>query len=362
MSKSKNYIRLLLLVTILNVNLYHIIAQSDSIRDNNNILHYNIAYAGELQFGMMEKPNHQAKNVNLLQLEASLSTDKWWKNGTFEASFWSVASTKRQASIEDCLTFSNIDAPNIWLTCNKLGYQHKFKNISLFVGIRNVNTDYFTSSLSSLFTNSSAGIFPSISLNYATANYPLGGFGIHTKYNINHLEIKNSFYNNLADINSKIVFKFQFNLPKYGYVNFSQIKYSTSDGVYAVGMVLDKLPKLSPKHSLFALIEQPIYKMKETSLGVIAQIGYAPEKTNYCQTYYGGGIVASGLFAPEGKDKLGIIAFHAHMQDNKEMAIELTYKYNLTPSISFQPAIHYINNNNHKGLIGLIRAYYSFGN
>ena len=54
-----------------------------------------------------------------------------------------------------------------------LGYMHEWKEAHLFVGVRNVNEDFFTSDVTSLFTNGSCGIFPTIAASYPIANFPL---------------------------------------------------------------------------------------------------------------------------------------------------------------------------------------------
>ena len=69
------------------------------------------------------------------------------------------------------------------------------KNSSLFIGIRNVNEDYFTSPCTALFTNSSCGIFPTISANYPIANYPVASVGIDYKLNLNKWFLETSIYN-----------------------------------------------------------------------------------------------------------------------------------------------------------------------
>ena len=65
-------------------------------------------------------------------------------------------------------------------------------------GIRNMNEDYFTSHFMSLFTNSSCGIFPTISANYRIANYPLASMGIHLERKIRELTVMASVYNGVG--------------------------------------------------------------------------------------------------------------------------------------------------------------------
>ena len=63
-----------------------------------------------------------------------------------------------------------------------MGYTQKFKNQSLFLGVRNMNEDYFTVPFTSFFTIISCGIFPTISIYYTIATYPLSSLSIYFVY------------------------------------------------------------------------------------------------------------------------------------------------------------------------------------
>jgi hypothetical protein len=57
------------------------------------ILKYEVNNVGELQYNITDAREKDVKYVNLLSMEASLRTDKWWKNGSFDIAFWSVGRT-----------------------------------------------------------------------------------------------------------------------------------------------------------------------------------------------------------------------------------------------------------------------------
>lgn len=94
--------------------------------------------------------------------------------------------------------FSNIDEDNTTLAPAVAGLTFTSGGSMLFAGIRNMNEDYFTSHFMSLFTNSSCGIFPTISANYRIANYPLASMGIHLERKIRELTIMASVYNGVG--------------------------------------------------------------------------------------------------------------------------------------------------------------------
>ena len=108
-------------------------------------------YTTEWQWDMKKETNW----VNLLKL--NLSVPVWNRMGSFEATTIHVAKTN-ECIIDDWQTFSNIEEENELAAIAVLGYMHEWKECHLFVGIRNLNEDFFTSDVTSLFTNSSCGI------------------------------------------------------------------------------------------------------------------------------------------------------------------------------------------------------------
>ena len=91
--------------------------------------------------------------------------------------------------------FSNIEEKNLPFAPAVLGLEYRTSRSSLFLGIRNVNEDYFTSPCSSFFTNSSCGIYPTLSANYPLANYPKSALGLDYKLNYKDWTMEVSVYN-----------------------------------------------------------------------------------------------------------------------------------------------------------------------
>ncbi len=155
--------------------------------------------------------------------------------------------------------------------------------------------------------------------------------------------------------------KFHFNPKKYGYINLSQFQYTSSNGVYALGLVLEKAPAESMRHSIYTVVEQSVLKINRQQIGLIGQFGYAPKKDNYCYAYYGAGVIVEDIFQKGGRDDLGFIVFRANTVSGSETAMELTYKYTVNSYISIQPALHYIHDKHSDALIGLIRGVFTIG-
>lgn len=129
-------------------------------------------YTTEWQWDMKRNTNW----LNLLRL--NLNVPVFDGKGTIEASTLHIAKTN-ETIIADWQTFSNIEAENNVAAIAVLGYMHEWQAAHLFVGVRNVSEDFFTSDITALFINSSCGIFPTIAANYPIANYPFSGLTVY---------------------------------------------------------------------------------------------------------------------------------------------------------------------------------------
>lgn len=129
-----------------------------------------------------------------------LNMDVKLKQGiTLEMATLSTGMAKEERICNDIQTFSNIEAGNIPLAISKFGinWEQDDKN-TWFFGIRNMNEDYFTSEVTSFFTNSSCGIYPTIAANSDIANYPNASVGIHYRHETEKLTLQASLYNGLG--------------------------------------------------------------------------------------------------------------------------------------------------------------------
>lgn len=145
-------------------------------------------YTSEWQWDMQKETNW----VNLLRL--NLSVPVWKGKGSLEAATLHVARTG-ESIIEDWQGFSNVFADNQVASIAVLGYMHEWQNAHLFAGVRNVNEDFFVTDITSLFTNSLCGIFPTIASCYPIANYPLSGLTLYFDVEKDGWTFKNSLYN-----------------------------------------------------------------------------------------------------------------------------------------------------------------------
>lgn len=130
--------------------------------------------------------------VNLLHLSYSSPT---FLGMQLNAASVSIAQTREEAFMHDLQTFSNIEEENLPFALSMLGIGRETEKYSVFFGIRNVNEDYFTSPCTSLFTNSSCGIFPTLSAETPLANYPVASVGFDGKIRWNRWLFQLSVYN-----------------------------------------------------------------------------------------------------------------------------------------------------------------------
>lgn len=148
-----------------------------------------LEYAGELQTNF--RGGHGF--VNLLGLNAEIPLGR---SLTLSVSTVSSAKSSEERLADDVQVFSNLEADNLPLALCVAGMGWRIgERHSLFAGIRNMNVDYFTSDVTSLFTHSSNGIFPTVASNYDIANYPVASVGVHYMYETDPLTLQASLYN-----------------------------------------------------------------------------------------------------------------------------------------------------------------------
>lgn len=151
----------------------------------------------------------------------------------------STVKTLEKRLANDLQTFSNIEEENIPLAIAVLGLDWQVGNSTLFMEIRNLNEDYFTSACTSLFTNSSCGIFPTLSANYPIANYPVASIGIDYKLLLENWLFETSLYNGTGyrDFTGKEnVFRF---CPRTdGILSVTSINYRKYGNEYYLGIAL----------------------------------------------------------------------------------------------------------------------------
>lgn len=317
---------------------------------------FNLDYITEFQTGFNKRYNW----VNLLHADFNYM---FCNNIGFRLSTISISETKDEGVMDDRLTFSNIEEESISLAPSVIGLECNIGSSSLFIGVRNMNEDYFTSPATSLFTNSSCGIFPTLSVNYPLANYPCSSMGIVYKLTLKKFGIVSSLYNGKGyKYFSGKENVFRFCPSSDGILWVSTLNYSTNGSTYYLGGSLhsgfvpsdvpgaEKAEKLEEKRLsgvLWAYAEQRLTE----KVSLLLQASRALHKDAECKCYYGAGTVVDC-----GNDiRLGLFVGHASFSSEKETAAELTCNIPVSSRIYIQPALHCVSNGHFKGTAGLFR-------
>lgn len=305
------------------------------------------------EFGMELISEHQFTNtgrynfVNLLRLQASIPLSR---SLSVDVSSVSTFMTSDDCIGDDIQIFSNIDGGNIPFTLSVCGINWDINDRhSLFFGIRNLGEDYFTTPVTSLFTNSSCGVFPTISVNYPVANYPYASVGVHYSYEKaleregeaepSTIGVQASLYNGKAYYR----FKGQENIfricPKTdGMFGIAQVGYQHRGSSYHVGACAHygdilEIDERKLATTLWTYAEQRL----TDRLSLIAGYSHAFSSYALCDDFIGIGARYSWK-----KCELGVFSDYATFFDTAESATELTCKVQVTPYLYIQPTAHFI--------------------
>lgn len=328
-------------------------------------------FSGELTSEWQWDMNKRTNWVNLLRLNMRLPLANG--KGAFEAATLHVAKTKEETILADWQGFSNIEADNMFAAIAVLGYMHTWRNAHLFVGVRNVNEDFFTSNETLLFTNSSCGIFPTIAASYPIANYPFSGLILYFDVTRGPWTFRNSLYNGTGyngwkgNDNPFLV------RPKRdGVFNISQLEYSAHDARYFAGLTVHTRQHLTCEQEPFGAKdgasasenddeelaptekttskttfawwlygEQPVWAAGDRSVVCMAQYSENTSRKNECYRY-----AEMGCAYRDSLNECGLSSQYARFQEGNEWSVELTWRRQLSETVAVQPSFQYINNAN----------------
>jgi len=308
-------------------------------------------YTTEVQTGFGRK----VQWVNLLEFEGSVGL---WKSGSLDFLTETIYQTHKEQIVSDRMTFSNIEAYNQWISPFILGISQEIDKLKLFFGLRNMNEDYFTYPYTSLYINSSCGIYPTISVNYPNcANYPLSAMCLHLEYDFGGgFSIKNSLYNGIARRITEGWTSLSIAPARDGLFNVTELKFTHDTGVVTVGGVYNSKEN---NYALWANREQDFFSYgSKSKVGGIAQASFAPASKNYCKNYFGLGFVLTGLVFPKIGDQIAIIATRGGFTGIDESAVEATWICLVAKGLSLQPAFHFIKTGNQWNHVGMLRVNY----
>lgn len=339
---------------------------------------HRLEWGGELTTELQVADNGKCDFVNLLRLQASIPLSR---SLSFDVSSVSTCMTSRESIGGDLQTFSNLDAGNVAFALAKCGVGWEVKDgHSLFVGVRNMNEDYFGSDVTALFTNSSCGIYPAIGANFPIANYPLASMGVHYRYEVDDNENDNENGNDNDNDNEnekrngRLAVQFSlYNGMGYnrvagrenvfrvcpgsdGVFGLSQIEYQHGGSNYflgACGHYGDVYDTGSNRMgaAVWAYAEQRF----TGRFSLIAGYSHAFVSSAECLDFVGvGGVMAWR------RCSLGVFTDYARFAECWETATEVSAKVSVSPRMYIQPAAHFISTNGAFRIAGLVRMGLTF--
>ncbi|MBQ0050124.1 MAG: hypothetical protein KBT12_07835 [Bacteroidales bacterium] len=295
--------------------------------------------------------------ASLLRLEAKLPLGGGW---SAEIASLSACMTSETSIGGDLQVFSNLDAGNIGFTLAVCGFRwchedrHRGEH-ALSFGIRNMNEDYFASPLTSFFTNSSCGIFPTVGANHPAPNYPEAGVGVHYRYttpctsikgNESQWSVQASLYNGMAD--SHLAGRhnlFRFRPQSDGVLALAQVHYRRGNSEYFLG-TSQHCGQHQVRPSLWAYAEQAVMPQ----FALLASYGQAFGDDALCRHFCGLGMKYGGR-----RVEAGLFTDYTRMAGIDEWATELTCQIPCCRFLTLQPALHLITTDSQTRLAALLR-------
>lgn len=256
-----------------------------------------------------------------------------------------VHSTSENRLANDQQTFSNIEGPDLLLSPFLMGYTYHFNDNRLFAGLRNVNEDYFTTEYTSLFTQSSAGIHPTLSANFELTDYPQTGLALFLEMNISPcLRFRTSVYNGVTGtFYGKKDHPFGFDYQNNGVFIMQDMLLSKANFRYNFGMMAYfSGEKLNRGGVVWGVVEKPVLITDHMEIGVVFDASYSFMSAPQCSSYMSLGFVADGLIGEKGKSIIASRLFYAGIREQKEFDLELNWLYQINSRLQIQPALHVI--------------------
>lgn len=287
-----------------------------------------------------------------------------WKGGLFDISGLATYSVGTPVA-DDRQGFSNIDAENrIRLVHAGLTQKLLDDKLTLFVGLRAADEDYFNTDLSGLFTGSSYGCFPVAGENHGIAVYPEAALGVHVEYTTGNWTFRESLYNGAPS--DRIKEQFRFRPGRDGVFNAGSVMYAIDSEKgfaptsYTLGYTYStKQVSGNPRGTLWSNIEQSLFSIGRSRLNLLAAGAAELTEGAYCRGYWAAGLVTENITSNGGQ--LGVAVNRVYCADGHETDVEMTFSCPIKWGISIQPALHVITTDGRTNVVGQLRLSYEIG-
>lgn len=300
-----------------------------------------LIYSTELETAFGERLNW----ANLIQTNFDLSFKKNNKQnyGKLRINLITTIQTYSGKLVNDLQGFSNIREKDYLLSPFLVGYSYYLSNNELFVGLRNINEDYFTTDYTSLFTQSSAGIHPTLSANYNLANYPYSGLSLFLETNpTSSIRLRTSIYNAAAGavfVKDESPFVF----GKNGVFLIQDCLLQNEIWKCNIGILSQfKFNERFRDFVVWGVMEKCIFTNARLDIGILGEASYAFNPNIECSTFMSAGLVFDGLIGEKKKNICGLQFYYAKYKERSDLDMELTWRYQMNKYCVLQPALHII--------------------
>jgi porin len=316
--------------------------------------------------------NHsKLKYLGLVDYSLTLDTEKLglWKGGTLFVLGQNVhGHALSEQQIGDIQTISSIDAPNLTQLA-EYWYEHEFipDRLKVKIGKQDANADFAIFDVCESYINSSFTLNPTIPM----PTYPeptLGAALFARPYK--GLILRAGIFDGKEN-NGQFGFKSAFDNPGGSFIVAEpaiEHFYKNYPGKYIFGFWyhtgnLEEISHIhrrklfSSHHGFYTGFSQMVFKENKIEddtqgLTLHAQFGWAPSNRSEISRQYTAGLAYQGLIPHRNDDIAGIGFALADLSDRfikidgrtAETALELFYKFQVTPFLSIQPDLQYIFN------------------
>ena len=281
-----------------------------------------------------------------------------WKGGKFLIHGANSHGGEPSANlIGDFQVASNIEAGNHTFLY-ELWFKQCFTNITATIGLQDLNAEFASSDVGSLFLNSSFGVHSVISDNILAPIFPLTSPGITLCWKVSeNVNLKTAVYKGCPIDFDKNPYNTKWDLNHLqGLLWVTEGQYSWT-GNQEKGNVLktgvffhqhcpesdvvnsETGNKLTYDYGFYLVGDQPI----DSKFSIFYQLGLSPRNDNF--GYLGLGCAYSGLFSKKSTDVLGLAMADGMLTKERgrdETTFELTYKVQISDQIYLQPEMQYV--------------------
>lgn len=357
--------RLLFLNAFVFISLSSLYSQPDSTRFDNAIS-FEASYVGDVVANMHGGIKTGATYLGLANFKLGFDTEKagLWRGGQLLVNAGNTHGGEPSATlVGDFQGVSNIEAGDLTFLY-ELWYQQQVGQLSLTLGLQDLNASFAVCESATLFTNSSFGIQSSIANNIPAPLFPLTALGADIHWQVTPSTCwQMAIYDGLPDNIDSNPYNVRWKLNATdgallvsegsrelswlgnhkGYVKLGGYFHShkSSHSVVASNALPEK------NYGFYLIADQEIHRRTDGSgcISLFLQLGLSPKRENCNNRYVGVGLTFKGMVRSRLKDEFGVALAYAGFHNatvGEETALECSYRAQLLRAIYLKPTVEYV--------------------